>query len=386
MGVVILPEDPADEWDLSAWMELMGNTRPGGSGAFSPQMSEDVLAITVPFNQVRSCIRQLLGYAWADDASPWQLHREAVPVQHPQLPWLWADSVAVTPKNPLPAEATNADKTHVKVDAVNFATYGPDYFGRYSYAEVAVRFRPVYYRVWRDSDPIWQDTYAGKEYMRNFGCVGKQMGLDLIVADGGTDSGSLVFAEGKTGGVGTGPATGPGGRAIPGAVYFRQNRNKFKMIWKQVPVNFVCGEMLFDTAHVSTFLMPLAPKFAAAIGKVNSLPFPGSSSPHLAGTLLLTEVEEIPYQQPVRTDSEFGLWACDVVFTMEHYNPDRDSGAHTNPDPITPVKYGHHLQPYRPTGYSYYATYGDGTTRGTYNGKSPLGEYDFHSLFTHKNA
>lgn len=385
MGVVIIPEDPDDEWDLEEWKEVMGSQKPGGAAAFSLAMSEHVYVIQVHANQVRSCLRQLLGYAWADAVAPYQLHREAVPVQDPQFPWLYADSVAVNFKTPLGTALDGTLEGKAKVSGVGFSSrnYSPEYYGRYGDAEVTVRFRPVNYRLFLDADITWSEGYAGKEWMRNFGPMGKQVALDLITAEGGSDDASLYFAEGG----GTGPVSGPSGTPFGGTQFVRVSKTVFRMIWKCVPLAYTSGEFQFTEAEIGSFLMPLPERLSVGLGRVNSTPFPGSASRHKAGTLLLSAVEEIPYQQPVRTDSDFGLWAADYILTFEHLDPKRDSSAVQNlgGGGAVDVKYGHHLYPWRKTRKFYYATAGSSTTKGTYAGKGQLGQQDFHNLFRHVN-
>lgn len=386
MGVVVLPEDPADEWDLEAWREVMSNQRPGGVAAFSLAMSENVYVIQVEPNKVRSCVRQLLGWAWADAVAPYQLHREAVPAQDPQFPWLYADSVAVNFKFPLGTDEADGLDGKAKVSGVGVPSrlYSPEHYGRYGDAEVTVRFRPVNYRLFHDQDLTWSEVYAGKEWMRNFGPVGKSFGVDLITAEGGSDDAALYFAEGDAG---DGPTSGPSGTPFGGTQFVRVNKTSFKMIWRNVPVAYTSGEFGFTEADIGSFLMPLPERLTVGLGRVNSTPFPGVNSRNKAGTLLLSGLEEVVYQQPVRTDSDFGLWAADYALTFDHFDPKRDVSAVQNlgGGGAVDVKYGHHLYPFRRTMKWYYASSGSSTTRGTYAGNSQLREQDFHDLFRHVN-
>jgi hypothetical protein len=385
MAIVVLPEAPADRWDYDDWVEKMGQEKPGGAGGFSHQMSEDTLVITLPGNQVRSCIQQLLGWSWSDVAAPWRLHREACPVQHPRFPWLWADSVSVQPHNPL-AQLQDDLTYKPKSAGVGFANYGPTHHGCYARMDVVVRFRNVHGQQWRDDDPQWADNFAGKEWLRSFGLLNKSVQLDLITAEGASDEATLYFADGQVAGVGSGPVTGPDpGTPFNGTQFTRFPRTVLRFLWKNVPQEYLSGEFLYTEADAASTDVPYPARLVRALGRVNSAPFPGSNSPYVAGTLLLTGIEEIPYQQPVRTTTEFGLWASDVILTMEHVDPPLDPNARTNPVGQT-AKRGWHLYPYRPTNYWYYATSGTGGaagTRGKYTGNAQLREYDFHDLFRH---
>lgn len=384
-GVVILPEDPADEWNLSEWLELAGNQKPGGPGAYSLQTSEDTLTIEIQDNQRRSAIQQILGYAYADDAAPYRLNRPAVAIQHPYLPWLWADSVSVQPIAPMGVLQDDLTRK-AKTPGVGVPTYSPAYTTRYSRSELLVRFKPIYWRPFREDDPSWDGVYteagkSSKEWMRYFGVVNKSVELDLITAEGANDDAQLYWAEGVVGGTGSGP-TSPG-TPFNGTQYIRVNRTTFKMVWKNVPLNYTCGEIDFNADDIASFLMPRPTRLTRALGTVNKTAFPGANSPYKAGTLLLKAIEETPYQQPVRTDSEFGYFAADYSLTFEYMDPPRDPSSVQNlgGGGATAVKYGHHLYPYRPTRYWYLATAGTSSTRGTYTGKTQLEETEFHDLF-----
>lgn len=375
MSIVVIPESPADEWDYTEWRERMAAQKPGGPGVYSLQTSEETLSVDIPDHQRRSALRQILGWAWADDAAPWRLHRPSVGLQHPVIPWLWADSVSWQPYNPL-AKLQPDLTARAKVESVGLPDYSPAYAGRYSRAEATVRFKPIFWRQYRDDDLSWSEGYVDREWMRSFGVVNKAHQLDLISAEGANDESQLYWAEG-------GPS-GPGQVVFGGTQFVRVSKTVFKMVWKNVPINYTCGEMDFTTNTIASFLMPLPRRLVRALGTVNSVPFPGDLSPFKAGTLLLTGVEETPYQQPVRTDSEFGLWAADYVLTWEYFNPPRDPASVTRPAGRS-VKYGHHLFPYRQTRYWYLATAGTAGTRGTYDGKTVLEEIDHHDLFRHVN-
>lgn len=374
-AIVVIPEDPADEWSYTDWLERMAPQKPGGPGVYSLQTSEETLTLDIEDNKRRSALRQILGWSWADNDPPWELHRPSVGVQHPYIPWLWADSVSWQPYNPL--AVLQADSTlKAKLTGIGEPDYSPEFYGRYSRAEATVRFKPIYWRQYRDDDIAWLASYSGREWMRSFGVINKAHQLDLIAAEGANDENQLYWAEG-------GP-DGPTQSVFGGTQYIRVNKTTFKMVWRNVPINYTCGEQFFNIDDIASFLMPLPRRMVRFLGTVNSEPFPGANSRHKAGTLLLTGIEETPYQQPVRTDSEFGLWAADYTFTWEQFDPPRDPSNTTRPAGQT-VKYGHHLFPFRPTRYWYLATAGTDSTRGTYSGKTVLEEFDHHDLFRHVN-
>lgn len=385
MAVTWLPELPADVWSLSDWLEKIALEKPGGSGAHSLQSSDENIVTQIYANKVRSALAGLLGWAWADDGPPYLLHRENVAVQHPTMPWLWVDGVAVTPHIPL-GQTQPTGPVRPKTPGVGYTGYAPTDTTRYTLCDLHVRFRGVQWRMWPDWDPIWQLRYVGKEWMRSFGNTTKSTALDLLSAEGAGDDASLYFADDSSA---YGINSGPNGTAFNGTQYVRQQKTTFKMVWKNVPLNYTCGEIKFNEDDISSFLMPYPERLIQAIGYVNSVPFPGINSPYVGGTLLLTQVEEIPYQQPVRTDSEFGLMAADYVLTFEHFDPPRDPNAVPNYGTLGSssrvVARGHNLVASRTSRYWYLVTAGTTTTRGTYDGRRLLPSYDFHSLFRHRS-
>ncbi len=384
MAITFLPELPEDTWDLSEWLELVAREQPGGGGAHSHQSYEETLAIQIRATKARSALQQLLGWAWADDGPPYRLHREAVPVQHPTTPWLWVDGVAVTPHNPLGTLQTDLS-IKAKRDAIGFKGYAPAKTTNYSLCNLHVRFRNVWWRLWPDWDPAWQNLYAGKEWIRSFGNTSKTTQLDLLSAEGAGDSASLYFADGNPA---FGITAGVDGTAFNGTQYVRQQKTTFRLVWKNVPLNYTCGEIDFTEANISSFLLPYPERLIAAMGHVNDTPFPGANSPYARGTLLLAGIEETLYQQPVATDSEFGLLAADYVFTFEHSDPPRDPDAVPNPPSTSTVARGHNLVASRVTRYWYLVTSGTdgaGGTRGTYSGQTVLPYADFHNMFYHRD-
>lgn len=387
MPIVFLPELPQDTWSLTEWLEKVAGEKPGGDGTHSLQSSDETIVITIPMNKVRSAIQQILGWAWADDAAPYLLHREAVAIQHPVCPWLWADAVTVTPHNPL-AVMQPSGLVQAKTEGVGYAGYAPADTTRYTLADLTVRFRNIWWQQWPDWSPTWQAMYVGKEWIRSFGNVSKSTQLDLITAEGAGDDASMFFADGNTS---QGVVSGLNGTKFQGTQFVRSQKTIFKLVWKNVPINYTCGEVQFSENEIQSFLMPYPKRLIAALGRVNSTPFPGTNSAYVAGTLLLTGIEEQMYQQPVRTDSDFGLLAADYTFTFEQFDPERDPDAVPDPGPpgtgsVEPER-GHNLVPNRNTRKWYLVTSGTSGivsgTRGSYQGNRLIPSCDFHHMFRH---
>lgn len=392
MAIVILPELPANQWNLTAWLEKMASADPGGASSFTTQDSEAVMVIRVLAEQVRSCIVQILGYAWADDATPWRLHRDATPIQHPFYSFLWADSVTVQKVGPEGIQNIDGGGNIVlqaKLPTDNNRVYSPANYGRYGFADVTVRFKPLKTMIYAsDFDSAWA-PFLGQEQLRYFGRLGTDVGLDLLTVEGAVDDSGIAFAEGAYSG-GTGPPTGMNSATnlsgFGGAVFTRREKTTFHCIWKQVPINYTCGEIKFTAADIASFVMPAPLRFVKALGTINKTNFPGANSPYKPGTLMLTAVKETVYQQPVRTNSPYGYPAADYEMTFEYFDPTRDCTAVVNPGtaPIdTAVAYGFDLFPYRPTRKWYLATTGDATVRGTQSGLRFYPKTEFGDIFQH---
>ena len=98
---------PADETFTEAdWAELIGPERPGSELTYGCDgQAEDTLVGMIPAKKVQSARSFILGYAWADLAAPFALHRN-LPAQHPDDPDLYAVSFSAKPCKPLAVPQT----------------------------------------------------------------------------------------------------------------------------------------------------------------------------------------------------------------------------------------------------------------------------------------
>jgi len=69
-----LPEEPENEWDLTEWTEVLAQQRPA-SPSFNLNNQSDSITTRVEWKKLRSCLQQVLGYSYADDAAPFKLYR-----------------------------------------------------------------------------------------------------------------------------------------------------------------------------------------------------------------------------------------------------------------------------------------------------------------------
>lgn len=397
----IIAEDPADEWEISEWLELMADAHPGGPALFGAQQQSASVVIRLEATRpgglpgrIRSCVRQILGYSVADNTE-YILTRPAVPIQHPWFPWLWADSVSVLPTGPLgnpdfPAPS-GTDHTYPKLESAvltyeealtaDQSRYGPRYTGNYGSAVVTVQFRHYPWVVLADDDEAWVWSTPSEEWRRMCSMVRMTPKLDLIASEG-TETGKFYFAETNVADGNTGPTAGPSGTPFNGAVYVRKSQTGFTVCWKCVEEQYLIGEYPAD--YSDRLIMPNIERFDRYIGTVNSAEIWGQP----AGTLLFAGYETVRYPQPIRTSTSFGLLAHDVYFTFDKTDPPRpasvqDSAGADIADEDR--KRGHLVFPYRPNESQHWftATAGSVTTRGKYTGRFALEELDHRHLFRH---
>ena len=375
MPINILFENSEDEWDLNHWKESVELRKPGGNASYSLRQTEDVIMIEVPFRQLRSCIRQLFGWSYADERTPWRLRREEIPIQHPRFPWLWADAASSTPMFPKGNPDFPIENGYLaKRDG--YSQYNaPEYEANYGIAQIAVRFKPFAGRIYSDDDGAWTPGY---EYRRFVGSTSVQPKLEQITAQGGGNESSFYWADydktSKKPRIG-----GPNntGQHFDGGVFIRKPTTDFTITWYNVEESY-----LVDTSKNDYWVMPYPSRLLKYLGTINSAEIFG----HRPQTLLFDGFRLTRYQQPVLTDSEWGLWAADIEMRFQHFDPnypDRSSGITTFPPAQTP-KNGHLLFPDRQSTGWYSATRSkDEAKRGTYNGDFALRELDFTGIFKH---
>ncbi len=376
---VPIEESAADTFNIRTdWKEIASAFRPGGGGALSSRTSEDQITIEVPFNKLRSLYRALFGWSIAQDGSPWLLQRKQIPLQHPWMPWLWADACTVTPYNPLANPDVSQNKAKLLATVPN--TNMPPYTMNWKKAEVAVRFKPLHAPLAADTPtgnmPQWFVPGTTPEWRRNLGIVTAKSKLEILSGGTGTTANTLWFAEGKTGAP-DGPT--PGGPSVPGTAipggltYTRKFTTEFNLLWTQVEESYVVKQTL-NGYHT----IPVMARLNAYLGYVNSTEFCGAP----AGTLLFVGFDPGErYQQPVRTETPFGLWAYDIMLNFAYFNPPRAPSVTTVPGGSTPLKLGWHLYPNKTDSNWYFAT--KGSNAGKYTGIAQLKEADFSLMFTH---
>ena len=373
MPTIIIPEDPANEWDDADWNELIDTMKPGGADAMSHERSEAVLEAIVPANKARAAARRLMGYSLADSGTPWRLRRYETPFCHPRWPWLWCSDVGIELAHP----KGNTDKPHPDYagkflpqdDAVDWVGYGPDLVGKYMWAKLTARFTEVNCPILPDGDANWSDSQP--EYNRFVGLVEMAPRTEIVTAESAQDGGSFKFAETDDPTAAGSPTAGT--TTFDGSVYVYKTEAAYTLVWKGVEESYCCA---------GNFIMPKPTRLLNALGKVNGTQFINSDFPKQ--TLLFDGLRGKRYQFPVRTNSTTGLWAWDWYLSLVFADPTRPTAVKDsagNPIASGTRARGHQLRPWRGSRKWYYAT--RGANAGLYSGEPLLEETEFADIFKH---
>lgn len=341
MGAYI--EAAADRFNYSTdWLEVIADTG-GGGASLSWDAQENTRQGYIPWNMQRSAARHFLGFAYADTAAPWRLHRET-PQWDPQFPWLYAHSISFSPLVPLSNVAN-----------VNLAPFARSVFdaanreSQYSWTLATVKYRSFRHRFLNDIDV----PTAAEEYKRN--CMFTSQGrIEILSADGISQ---LKFAETAAGG----PTVGT---AFPAPIGVLLPKLGIAAEWTGVPTDYL---------STNSFIF-IPTKILNCLGKVNSSAFLGFD----AGTLLMQPFEYTEFTWPVASDTANQnayelLRGVNLRLNFDYFNPTLGAG--------TPLFKGHNTFPWRGDG-KFYAATRDGTAGGT----RLIESTDFNKIWEHVSA
>jgi hypothetical protein len=320
-------------------------------------MSGDVQEATlegyVLSNKVRDCVRKLLGFSYAETASPWIQRREN-PQWHPEWPHLRAYDVAVRELVP---ESNDEYEPPGPFKPSPFD--GDVYTTKYKWSHVVVRYRNFVHRF-RDDDAI---PTAQEEWRRN--CwVQTEPRVEALTVTGGQSM--LRFAETGPGG----PTAGAAGTPFPAPIAMLLSKKGIVVHWFDVP-----WEYLSEDEDIFT-----PTKLDAVVGKVNSDFF---MERYEAGTLLAE-----PYRYTISTwpvapqDALDALRKVTIAMPFVFFDPERGA--------TSPVTRGHNLMPWCGTGTD--ATKGGNgkfflaTRDGLTTGDRLVGSAAFGPIFTHVSS
>jgi len=164
---------PTDTWDPTStddWMEIAAVDQPGGGGSYARDDCSETLVGLIPRKKTYDARRKMLGYAYADTSTPWELHR-VNPLQHPDEGHLRAETVDLVGYNPMGADTTPASPPPPPPTTYGAYRTSPvtGAFPRrmnYSRMMATVKFRPHPYTYMTDA-AMTVDSVRLPEYYRN---------------------------------------------------------------------------------------------------------------------------------------------------------------------------------------------------------------------------
>jgi hypothetical protein len=320
-----------DTFTDADWLESIRDVR---ADMLAPDQAAATLTICCPFEKYKSACAYILGYSYTDEADTL---RRNLPIFHPIWTWLYA----------------------VRIGSIRFEKFtgkdvglyeGSLHFATYEWAHITIDFAQLTYPVFSDSE-ISTDPNTNKpaEYERWCETLTAPY-VEMVQVNGG----QLKRVRGNEIYV-----------ATPYVLAF-QAKTKIKLIWYQVPSNFLAN----DDGIKSNLL---------AIQKtVNATPFLG----YPAGTLFCEQAIDYKGLSPIATDmlgEKFYQYKveCDLV----HFDPPVGSGEPSTGGAGTPGTYPARGWNLLPGGYNnrYYYEY---TTEGSSGGQHLFPASEFANLFT----
>jgi hypothetical protein len=300
------PRAEVEEFDFATtWREQLDNVAPGGIDTFTNGAGDASLVVYLEASDpqylpglLRSATWKTLGYSWADDGTPWALHRHA-PASHP----LWGPSYRATqvgfqlvaPKG----NTANTNNAPYLTSEVAFDTVTR--LGQYKAAFMTVRFsgpQPFYY--FEDDSAEWASL--GSHEWDRYTVLDMHPKVETISA---TNTRFLYFVDG--------PTNDPKNNSYPGEAYERVIRSEVTLDWFEVPRSYLFGS---DGAPQ---------KILDSLGRVMSLDWLGFAKQ----TLLLEGVRMERKVFPFATADNGRPFFYDVRFFFNHADPKPGAGSST---------------------------------------------------------
>lgn len=223
------------------WKEHAEDTERSSSHFDGDNQQESLLIGYTPWESRRACLRFFKGFAWADKAAPWLLHREQ-PHRHPDFPWLRCDAVTFGGKLLKPNENNPNYSPYDESD------WSEDRRTRYWIAETTLRYRSFKNCFFGEDEDI---ATPDLEWQRNTIIDPPTPLIEALTISGGLSQ--MTFAESGT----DGPTAGETRFTAPLAE--RQLKLAFRLLWLHVPWDYL--------SESETFFLPT--RLMEALGKVN---------------------------------------------------------------------------------------------------------------------
>jgi hypothetical protein len=304
------------------------------AGAWSKREVSEPRSYDIAWVKQQAAMAFFLGIEYL--GQDYLLHR-TLPFPHPLYSYLFCTRVAQKQSVKFKARESGSLASGISSGGL------PVPYSRYDRVQLSLEFSQPPYRVRGDAAvtgtvDIWNQSLsstptkntvpARREWLR--WCeVRPTPYADFNEAEGA----SFAYAEGATG--------NPKGNPLKGGIGISTSKMGVKVVWKQVPHNYI-----FERTDP---LEPGAPwNLMAGANKVNAYDFMGFP----AGTLLAEPPELDPYVSPVQVGPE--PWPVyDVTFTWKFMDPPK--GVRDSPAGTSPYR-GWQLEQYWPDKKWYYAT------------------------------
>ncbi len=335
----LYPEDTTTKFEVSQWLEMIGDQQPGGGESFSLENGEATIVVELSWEKARSFVATVLGVSFADkpvgSSGPRQLHRR-LPLYHPRFCWLRASTVSLSSSAPVGVAGVGTKVVGAFNTGLRVAKYQKCF--------ATVRFTDNPWTFLEDADA--QTPTAEANRYTYFDPVPS---VEIISAEG-LNNVSFAYSPGVP--------TGPPNTAIPAPFGTLMSKITYTLNWMQVPQEYISGP---------NTLRFLPSNILSCVGRVNSAAFMGFD----AGTLLLQAPVFQRFRFPMMTtDAVYGYFGWNVRLPMQYFQPD------PGPQVGAPAGFaGHQLVPWREN-LKWYPCL-------RVRGQKLYPEADFATIFTH---
>lgn len=368
---------PAEDaiWDPSAsadWVELAAQDQPGSGGSYAYEDAVETIVGHIPSKKKYDARRKILGYSYADDASPWELHR-VHPLQHPDERHMRAVTVDMAGFNllgrVLDEEAEYPELVGYDAPLVS-GTFGNR--PRYSRQLCSVKFRAHPHDFLSDADMTdlaFPPYDRLPEYFRNCTIFDTTDPVLQVVAAGSEPY--LRWIDRPAGGANPQPTSGgqPNTEGLAKGeipVFFSQA--SLVLVWHRVPYEYIADPYLPS-------------KILKCMGRVNNENNWLGAFPR--GTLKLEAPrikKAIQAHIRVQSPNHIAPMVCDVMLPFTFVDPDPAPVVDGGGAPTTPKFRGWNLFPWNKTAKFYSVARIEDTSKGQF-------EYaDFDTMFEHVGA
>ncbi len=317
------PDDWAEAFDMSS-----ANTY-----AISRERANVSLVGNIAFDKLKACVQYLLGYSYTDytNLSNPQLRR-VLPAYHPFFPWLYCTNVSNISAQGLTEDRPTITAPPAYADGKSFS------YGKYKRVRITASYEALPWNLYEDS----QVTSETQRYCQ----LKPEPYTEMLVLP----NGQLRYDASYNATVNDKPIISP-------QVRIKQQKNRFDLIWREVPLDFICNN---STVPIKLLQMQKCVNKTAFLG----LPI---------GTLLCEDVKIEQGVLPIATDiAEQNLFQATVTFKLIYFSP---------PTEVSETKRGWNLWPFQ--NGLYYPAKADpvGGTGGNY----AFEEFNFYDAFTYWN-